>query len=415
MLVLKKGISINSYTCNKVIKKTVREEIMNILFVGHEDKMNGASRCMIEIIDEMILRGHSIYVLTSYEEGDFYDELRKREVGIVYYNFHRWIVSRPQSDFRWLLRKNKARLLLEKDRLGLENLCEQIKKYNIDVIHSNTSVICLGAWIAEKLRIKHVWHLREFGKEDFHMYPVLKEKTTWKYISENADCCIAISNAIEKKYRPLIGSEHIKRIYDGVLIPKNVKKRVFSSQNVNLMIAGRIGDAKGQREAVQAIIELKRRGYNCFHLYILGNGNIENLKYIDGFESVSDKISFCGFNSDLDSFRENIDVELVCSRAEGFGRVTVEAMMMGNPVIGANTGATVELIKNGQNGYLYNKGNISDLADKIVLLTQGTSKYNQISDFAYEFARKNFSIKRNVDDILKLYELLNVSEKSGDK
>lgn len=199
-----------------------REENMNILFVGHEDKMNGASRCMIEIIDEMILRGHSIFVLTSYKEGGFYDELKKRNVTIIYYNFHRWIVSRQDSSFRWFLRKNKARVLLTKDRLGLKNLCKQIKKYDIDIVHSNTSVICIGAWIASKLGIKHVWHLREFGKEDFHMYPVLRERFTWNYMSKNSDCCIAISNAIKEKYSTLLGSGHIKVIYDGVLVPDNL-------------------------------------------------------------------------------------------------------------------------------------------------------------------------------------------------
>ncbi len=31
------------------------------------------------------------------------------------------------------------------------------------------------------------------------------------------------------------------------------------------------------------------------------------------------------------------DVELVCSKGEAFGRVTIEAMMAGNPVIGSDT------------------------------------------------------------------------------
>lgn len=378
---------------------------MNILFIGHEDKMNGASRCMVEIIDELILQGNQVFVLTAYSDGTFYSELKKRNVCVIVYKFHRWIVNRQESNFRWFLRKNKNRLLIWKDRVAFHFLCEEIKKYKIDIIHSNTSVICIGAWLSSALKIKHVWHLREFGKEDFNMLPIFSEQYTWKYIRKHADCCIAISKAIEKKYRNLIGADKIQVIYDGVIIPENRKKRTYCSDDVNLLLAGRVGEAKGQAEAVSAMIILKSRGYNCFKLFIAGAGDIQKLEQIAGFDTVRDRIVFCGFLDDLNSFREKIDVELICSRAEGFGRVTVEAMMMGNPVIGADTGATAELIRDGENGYLYQKGNVNDLADKIIRLTQN-GEYEYLSDTAYDYAHKNFGVKRNVMQICEVYQKL---------
>lgn len=53
--------------------------------------------------------------------------------------------------------------------------------------------------------------------------------------------------------------------------------------------------------------------------------------------------------------RKKIDVELVCSRSEAFGRVTIESMMSSNPVIGANTGGTKELIIEGLTVIYMNK------------------------------------------------------------
>jgi glycosyltransferase involved in cell wall biosynthesis len=49
-------------------------------------------------------------------------------------------------------------------------------------------------------------------------------------------------------------------------------------------------------------------------------------------------------------------------RGEGFGRVTVEAMKVGRPVVGANGGGTVELIRDGWNGLFYRLGDAVDLA-----------------------------------------------------
>lgn len=58
------------------------------------------------------------------------------------------------------------------------------------------------------------------------------------------------------------------------------------------------------------------------------------------------------------------DVVLICSHWEPFGRVTVEAMLAGKPVI-AISGATVELIHDGVTGLLYDPGNYSVLANKM--------------------------------------------------
>ena len=53
---------------------------------------------------------------------------------------------------------------------------------------------------------------------------------------------------------------------------------------------------------------------------------------------------------------EQADIGLTCSRNEAFGRTTVEALLMGKPVIGTNTGGTVDLISDGVDGLLYPPG-----------------------------------------------------------
>jgi hypothetical protein len=81
----------------------------------------------------------------------------------------------------------------------------------------------------------------------------------------------------------------------------------------------------------------------------------------------------------------------MCSRLEAFGRVTVEAMLCKKPVIGANTGGTLDIVKDGKNGLLYQFGNVSDLKKKIIDLSQNKSKLSILGNNAYEFALKNFT------------------------
>ena len=71
--------------------------------------------------------------------------------------------------------------------------------------------------------------------------------------------------------------------------------------------------------------------------------------------------------------RNTVDIELVCSRFEAFGRVTIEAMNNGLPLIGANAPATDEIICDEVNGLLYEVNNPNDLARQIDRLIRDVS------------------------------------------
>ena len=62
------------------------------------------------------------------------------------------------------------------------------------------------------------------------------------------------------------------------------------------------------------------------------------------------------FQSDLYELRKHADIALMCSRGEALGRVTVEAMLSENLVIGADSAGTKEIIQNKVTGYLYKTG-----------------------------------------------------------
>ena len=75
-----------------------------------------------------------------------------------------------------------------------------------------------------------------------------------------------------------------------------------------------------------------------------------------------------GYREDVCSLLHEYDCGVMCSRSEGFGRVTAEYMMAGLPVIASDTGANPELVNEGQTGLFYRWGDTSDLAKKIEML-----------------------------------------------
>ena len=50
---------------------------MNILFIGHESELNGASKSMLNIIDCLLKENHQVHLLTAYNSGSFYEEVKK--------------------------------------------------------------------------------------------------------------------------------------------------------------------------------------------------------------------------------------------------------------------------------------------------------------------------------------------------
>ena len=107
--------------------------------------------------------------------------------------------------------------------------------------------------------------------------------------------------------------------------------------------------------------------------------------------------------NNMPALRSEVDVELVCSRAEAFGRVTAEAMMAGLPVIGSNTGGTPELIVEGETGFLYEYNNLDDLVDKMEILITNSKLRNIMGQKAQNYAIEHFTIDRCVDEIEAVY------------
>ena len=68
----------------------------------------------------------------------------------------------------------------------------------------------------------------------------------------------------------------------------------------------------------------------------------------------------------------------MCSQCEAYGRVTVEAMKMGIPVIVSNTCGSAEIISDKKNGLVFEQGNSFSLAEKIKLIIIDEALKNKI-------------------------------------
>lgn len=377
---------------------------MNILFMAHESRMGGANLSLLGIIDELAGK-HNISVVVPIKSGFMVDELRKRKIPVYYRHSFWWMLAPAATGSKTLLKKMIYKILCLNNYLCALSLKRVVRERKIDIIHTNSSVLNTGGILSHMTGVPHVWHIREFAVKGLGFFSVWDYRKLCAFIDSHSDQVVTISQAIAREFQDKISPEKIKVVYNGVNEEHNQHKfgHREAVNRVEFLISGRNNPEKGLDEAIRAVGELVKAGYRNLHLSMAGTEVADNLEKLIEECHVRDYVSYLGMIKDMPALRQKMDVELVCSVCEGFGRVTVESLMSSNPVIGADTGGTPELIRNGENGYLYHRGNITDLAQKMQIFLDHPEQIRKLGDNGYVWSTKMFTQARNAEEIEKIY------------
>jgi len=93
------------------------------------------------------------------------------------------------------------------------------------------------------------------------------------------------------------------------------------------------------------------------------------------------------------------------SLSEGLGRVVVEAMATGTPVIGSQVGGIAEIVEDGVTGFLVPPGDEAALADRLRRILANPVEARTIGKRARQFARSFFSIEAYVNGYRRLFAM----------
>lgn len=378
---------------------------MNILYIVHDNKKGGAALSFLEMLS-LIREEHNVYVLTPHKKGFVPQKLD--EMGIRHDSAHYfwWKIALPSNRFVAMVRVIGYKMLNIWNFVEAKRNSKKILDMQIDIIHSNSSVINFGALLSKETKIPHVWHLREYGEEDFNLKCVVSARQYKKIMNDYAETYIAISKSIKNKFSNIVDEDKIVHIYNGVsekfCLDKDFNCR--NGENVKFLISGNYCKEKGQDDVIRAVIELRKQGIDGFKLYLAGNGDFLESKRLVEEHKLKEYVSFCGCVDDMARLRTNVDVEIVASKCEAFGRVTIEAMRMSNPVIGTNTGGTPELIKDNCSGFLFEYQNSIELANCMKRFISNKNLIKEMGQRAYTDTKSAYTPTDNAFKILEQYK-----------
>jgi glycosyltransferase involved in cell wall biosynthesis len=153
-------------------------------------------------------------------------------------------------------------------------------------------------------------------------------------------------------------------------------------------ITSRLDPQKGQDMALLALAELKKRNTDVA-LVIVGENTLHEANYLAVLKQmtqeleVSDRVHFAGYRENMEEIVASLDVLLMPSKCETFGRVLIEAMASKTPVVATDAGGVPNIIQNSQDGLLVNPESVSELAAAMELLALDTSLRTKLAERAY--------------------------------
>ena len=354
-----------------------------IIFISHYSELYGANRSLLSLIKCIKKENKYVPLVLLPENGTIEEELNKE--GIKYYVYKYW---------PWVDKSFKPITIMKKLSRNLVT-CYKLKNIVSEscLIYSNSSVVFIGFLLSFFYKKKHIWHIREFLDIDYGLNFDLG-KIISKNIIKTANNTICISKSIST-YFELNNNKNNHVIYNGIETSKRMVLKKDSDSFVFLII-GLITENKGQLEAVEAMKSVVQKWPNT-KLNIVGKGDTLKLEKAIDRLNLNDKINLVGETLCPNEEYDKCDAVLMCSKYEGLGRVTIEAMANRRPVIGYNSTGTRELILHGINGYLYN--NTEELSKYMEILIENPIMCTELGKNGEKVFIEKFTVQKYCEQI----------------
>ena len=395
---------------------------MNILYFSPSNTIGGAELSLLDILKEASKNGYNCYVaLPPPKRNDStYMEMLKlycREIYIV--QAMRWHTPQKMKWYIRIINYFYNCYLSGWHFLPVYKLFRIIKKYKIDIVYTNT-IMTIDSAIAAKLAgVPHVWHIRESIGNDpqaIVQFPFQKYPQFIRWVMDKLSSkIIANSKYTASIIKPYFPKNKLEVIYNS--LPEEWFVKIKTNQDTKSeFIIGTVANVTSYLKNHQLVIEVAhiiRDKYSdlniTFHIYgnLPDDDNPYYLELKDRIKSLqlTDSVIFMG-RQDAEKIYKTIDILFHPCNKEGFGRIFIEAMGKGVPVIAVKGGGADELIENGVTGYKVDKDRLEDCAERIIELVKNPDIYNQIADNGFEYASTKFKSSVMWNKIENVYKMV---------
>jgi glycosyltransferase involved in cell wall biosynthesis len=305
--------------------------------------------------------------------------------------------------------KNSASLLTQIYLFRKAIIREKISIIHLsDLITGHYGILAARlAGIPSIMHMKSLYWLKEYGWPN-------------RLVISQADLIIAISDAVHKAcLQARLPARKIITVHDAVepeSFPEKSKteaevKKTLGIAQTKIVIGfvGRLGVEWKNEPLVYNLAGQLGKQIKDLVLLVVGgpfdgeedtfNKSKELAKKLGG----DTEVIFMGERRDIPQILPAMDVYLVPSREEPFGRVVIEGMAAGLPVVGSNNGGIPEMITDGHDGFLCAPDDLPGWIAIVKTLIEDRELRKRIGIEAMKTVEKRFRLEDMINKIVKEY------------
>lgn len=218
----------------------------------------------------------------------------------------------------------------------------------------------------------------------------IHRKNLIEHLEINPNKIVVIPNSVDtEKFNPKHRSDLLRASFGA------------DNHTVLIGLIGRLDKAKGQKILLEASAVLKNK-FSNFKVLLVGEetlnepGILADLKSTVSSLELSEKIIFTGYRSDIPEIMASLDILVMSSDAETFGRVIIEGMASGAAVVASRAGGVVDIVDDGVTGLLFTPGKANALAERLFELCLSVEVRKLYADKALNKVQQKY--RRAVND-----------------
>ena len=295
-------------------------------------------------------------------------------------------------------------------RLSLK-LRRALRRTDAQLVHTNSlKTHFIGGLAARLGRLPLIWHVRDLLAEN-EGYHLLRRAA--RLLRPNV---IAISEAVAEQFAGLPAEVTVipngiplDKFCPGQSSPQLRSELGLTTDDRVLLVVSRLTPWKGHMTLLEAVARLADR-WPWLKLVIVGEVAFweadyeQQLKQRAAELGLTEQVIWTGFRSDVPELLRLCDIFVLPSVREPFGRVIIEAMATGRPVVATASGGVPEIVVNGQTGLLVPPEDAQSLAGAIETLLADSQRAQQMGAEGLTRAHQLFSADRVAQQVQELYQ-----------
>ncbi len=301
-------------------------------------------------------------------------------------------------------------------RRSAAQIVEFARQHRADLIHTNTILTAEGGIAALRLGLPHVWHLRELLGPGQPFRLAKRGPALRRYFEQHASLVVANSDASAATAGDAIPADLLRIVPNGIDLQAFAPRRgprAPDPPRIVGMVAALTSRTKKHALFIQAAARLSHLEQVEFHLFgddpaaegkSGGDRYAEELHRLVAELGLGNRFQFRGHAPDPARIMAEIDILVHPADNESFGRVAVEAMAAGLPVVGVRGGGIGEIVVDGVTGFLAPPDDAAALVAQIERLLADPALCDRLGAAGRQRAEAHYSIEACASKMLQVYE-----------